>query len=248
MPHLVLLGDSVLDNGAYTAGGPAVIAQVRQRLPAGWSASLSAVDGSTIEDIPNQLATLPAGATHLLLSVGGNDAMLRAEIVESPVASSGEALLMLADAVQAFEAAYRHAVQACLAHRLPLVVCTVYHGNFPEPTYQRRVGVALTAFNDVIVRAAIDKRLKVIDLRPSATPRTTMRIRSSRRRLAARRLPRPSCAPSRKRLTRGVGPRWSLEARGGSSLAERTFVTRSNARVLSESCFLAVATRGSRPA
>lgn len=165
MPHLVLLGDSVLDNGAYTAGGPAVIAQVRQRLPAGWSASLSAVDGSTTEDIPNQLATLPAGATHLLLSVGGNDAILRAEIVESPVASSGEALLMLADAVQAFEAAYRHAVQACLAHRLPLVVCTVYHGNFPEPTYQRRVGVALTAFNDVVVRAAIDNRLKVIDLR-----------------------------------------------------------------------------------
>ena len=33
MQHLVLLGDSILDNGAYTAGGPAVIEQVRAILP-----------------------------------------------------------------------------------------------------------------------------------------------------------------------------------------------------------------------
>ena len=165
MPHPILLGDSVLDNGAYTDGGPAVIDQVRQLLPAGWNCSLGAVDGSTTEDIPAQLAKLPTDATHLLLSVGGNNAILRAEILETPVTSSGEALLLLADVGAEFEAAYRKTVERCLALKLPLVVCTIYHGNFPEPRYQKRAAVALTVFNDVIIRVALDKQLKVIDLR-----------------------------------------------------------------------------------
>jgi hypothetical protein len=165
MPHLILLGDSVLDNGAYTEGGPSVIAQVKERLPVGWQSSLSAVDGSTTEDIPAQLAALPSDATHLLLSVGGNNAILRAEVLETPVASSGEALLLLAEAAAEFEASYRQTVEACLMFKLPLVLCTVYHGNFPEPSYQRRAATALAVFNDAIVRVAIEKQLKVIDLR-----------------------------------------------------------------------------------
>ena len=44
--HVVLLGDSILDNGAYVPGKPAVIDQVRGELPAGWTATLLAVDGS----------------------------------------------------------------------------------------------------------------------------------------------------------------------------------------------------------
>ena len=165
MPHLVLLGDSILDNQAYTAGGPAVIAQVAGQLPPGWLASLRAIDGSTTEDIPSQLATLPADATHLLLSVGGNNALLRAEILDTPVVSSGEALSLLSEAAGAFEVAYRHVVEACLERKLQLVVCTIYNGKFPDPTYQQRVRVALMAFNDVILRVATENDLTVIDLR-----------------------------------------------------------------------------------
>jgi hypothetical protein len=29
MPHLILLGDSILDNAAYTEGGPDVVTQLR---------------------------------------------------------------------------------------------------------------------------------------------------------------------------------------------------------------------------
>lgn len=165
MNHLILLGDSVLDNGAYTEGGPAVLAQVSAALPEGWRASLNAVDGSTTEDIASQLGQVPAEATHFLLSVGGNNAILCAEVLETPVNSSGEALLLLAGAVAKFEASYRSVVDACLEFGLPLVVCTVYHGNFPEPSYQQRVIVALAAFNDAIIRIAVEKSLKVIDLR-----------------------------------------------------------------------------------
>ena len=55
MKHIVLLGDSVFDNAAYVAGGPDVIEQVRERLPAGWRATLRAVDGSVIGSVERQL-------------------------------------------------------------------------------------------------------------------------------------------------------------------------------------------------
>lgn len=165
MPHLILLGDSILDNASYTEGGPAVITHVQEKIPEGWQATLLAVDGSTTEHIADQVRRLPSSASHLLLSVGGNDALLKAEVLDAPVDSSGEALLLLYDVAREFEASYRMAVKACLNLDLPFVVCTIYHGNFPDPSYQRRVIVALALFNDVIIRVATENRLKVIDLR-----------------------------------------------------------------------------------
>ena len=165
MHHLVLLGDSILDNASYTAGGPDVITHVRQQLPQGWRATLNAVDGSTTEDLPPQLQALAPDATHLLLSIGGNNALLCGDVLDTPVASSAEALLLLSEVARGFELAYRGAVAACLGLKLPLVVCTIYNGNFPDQDYQQRVTVALTVFNDVILRVAVEHGLKVIDLR-----------------------------------------------------------------------------------
>lgn len=165
MSHLVLLGDSILDNAAYTGAGPAVIEQVTRLLPAGWRASLSAVDGSTTLDIASQLAALPPDASHLVLSVGGNDALGRANILEAPVSCVGDALLLLQDIVSAFEADYRNAVGACLQYDLPLVPCTIYDGNFPDPRYQQMVSMALALFNDAILRVAMEHGLRIIDLR-----------------------------------------------------------------------------------
>src|SRR3954451_4297654 len=81
MPHLVLLGDSIFDNGAYTDGGPDVVSQTRNLLPTGWTASLLAIDGSTTGDVAQQVAGLPADTTHLVLSVGGNDALIHASVL-----------------------------------------------------------------------------------------------------------------------------------------------------------------------
>src|SRR5262245_7526098 len=75
MTHIVLLGDSIFDNAAYVAGGPDVVRQLREILPSGWRASLNARDGAVIADLPQQLQALPADATHLVVSVGGNDAL-----------------------------------------------------------------------------------------------------------------------------------------------------------------------------
>jgi hypothetical protein len=163
--HLVLLGDSIFDNGSYVAGKPDVIAQVRSYLPQGWEATLGAVDGATTRDIPAQLARLPSGATQLVMSAGGNDALMQQHLLDTPVRSSAEALGMLAQAVAEFEVSYRRAVAACLQRKLPLVICTIYNGNFPDPAYRQRVAFALSGFNDAIIRTAIDHRLRVLDVR-----------------------------------------------------------------------------------
>jgi GDSL-like lipase/acylhydrolase family protein len=165
MPHLVLLGDSIFDNLAYTAGGPDVISQVRGLLPAGWQASLLAVDGATTEDVPSQLRRLPANASHLVLSAGGNDALLSSGLLDGAADHVAQAVNSLADLSQEFEKKYRRAVAACLQPKLPLILCTIYNGNFPNADFQRLASTALMVFNDVILRVGIEFGLSMIDLR-----------------------------------------------------------------------------------
>src|SRR5215213_6735924 len=137
MAHVVLLGDSILDNGAYTGGGPDVVTQLRSLLPSGWSATLLAVDGDRIDDVPRRLTRLPGEATHLVLSVGGNDVLAHGDLLQRPAHSVAEVLGLLADAASDFERRYRGLVARLLKQRLPLVVCTIYNGNFPDPRFQR---------------------------------------------------------------------------------------------------------------
>jgi hypothetical protein len=164
-PHLVLLGDSIFDNGAYTCGQPDVIAQLRRIAPPGWQASLLARDGATVEDIAAQLARLPRGATHLLLSVGGNNALRRQGLLGAPAASVGEAIEILSAEVGQFESAYRGMIGACLARGLPLAICTIYNGNFGDTRFARQARGAVALFNDTIIRTAVDKQLTAIELR-----------------------------------------------------------------------------------
>lgn len=81
MGHVALLGDSIFDNGAYTGGEPDVVWHLRAMLPDGWQATLLAVDGSTMSSIPAQCGRLPRDATHIVLAVGGNDALMQQDLL-----------------------------------------------------------------------------------------------------------------------------------------------------------------------
>ena len=165
MPHVVLIGDSIFDNAAYTRGGPDVVSQVRALLPHGWEATLLAVDGSTTDHVVGQLGRLPNRATHLVLSVGGNNALRHLAIFEAPSTSIGQSVSVLAQIASDFEKSYRTVIAACLATARPLAVCTIYNGYFDDPSFQRIASAALTFFNDAIIRVAIEHALPVIDLR-----------------------------------------------------------------------------------
>jgi hypothetical protein len=164
VPHVVLLGDSVFDNGAYTSGGPDVVTQLRELLP-GWRASLAAVDGHTTIEIPRQLVALPVGVTHLALSVGGNDALRCLSVLDAPMADVRQALTVLGAITEQFESQYAAAVDACLRLGLPIVVCTIYNGRFDDVAFQRVATVFVALFDDVIQRTAARHGLPVLDLR-----------------------------------------------------------------------------------
>jgi len=166
MNHLVLLGDSIFDNGKYVEGGPAVISQVSQKLPAGWKASLVAVDGDTAELAFEQLSRIPADASHLVLSVGGNDALNCIPSLETRVSSVKQGLGWLNKVQTDFLAAYLKLIAALLDTQKPLMVCTVYDS---VPGLPKELSTALGLFNDVILRVAIQHGLPVLDLRMICT-------------------------------------------------------------------------------
>lgn len=163
--HVVLLGDSILDNGAYTGAGPDVVTQLRALLPQDWSATLLAIDGSVALGLAAQASRIPRDATHLVVSAGGNDALGHVALLHRPARSAGEVLDQLADAAAGFEEDYRAGLDAVLGFGLPTVVCTIYNGSAPDPVFQRRAETALALFNDVILRVAFEHGLTVIDLR-----------------------------------------------------------------------------------
>jgi hypothetical protein len=163
--HLVLLGDSIFDNGAYTGRGPDVVSQVREALPPGWKATLLAVDGARTADVETQLRHLPPEASYLVLSVGGNDALAHGDLLEGPATSAAQVLSFLADAAAGFEQRYRALAGRLLERGVPIVVSTIYNGNFPDPEFQRIAATALCVFNDVILRIALEHGFDIIDLR-----------------------------------------------------------------------------------
>ena len=164
MAHIILLGDSIFDNGVYVSGGPDVVKQLREVLPTGWSASLLAVDGAITRSVASQVTRLPAHATHLVLSVGGNDALGASHLLSAGVRSVGEAVLMLAEAQDRFTYDYESMLETVLSVELPTAVCTIY--DTPESAPQHRIiKAALSLFNDRITRAAFSRGLPLIDLR-----------------------------------------------------------------------------------
>ena len=187
MPHVVLVGDSIFDNAAYTEGGPDVVSQVRGLLPPGWEATLLAVDGAITDGVAGQLGRLPEQATHLVLSVGGNNALKHMGILEVPVASVAKAVEVLADVASDFERRYRVAVAACLDTARPLAVCTIYNGCFDDQAFQRVASTTLTVFNDAIFEW------------PSSTPFPSSTF--------ARCVPQGQTMPTRSNHRRWVGKR-----------------------------------------
>jgi hypothetical protein len=162
--HVVLLGDSIFDNSAYTGGEPDVVTHLRNVLPTGWRATLCAMDGATTGSLRAQLGRVPPDASHLVISIGGNDALQNADLLSLRVSSSREALEAFDERLVRFEQAYRTALDAVLGLDRRTAVCTVYNGAL-DADRARIARVGLTLFNDVILRTAAARRIDVLELR-----------------------------------------------------------------------------------
>lgn len=163
MNHVVLLGDSIFDNARYVPGGPSVIEHLQRILPRDWRASLLARDGSITSQVAEQLEKLPPDATHLIVSVGGNDALEHSALILHETAGAfSEVLSRLGEIQDQFRQDYQAMLQRVFNGERPVVVCTVYDA-IPGLDPAEKAGLCL--FNDVILREAFRAGIPIIDLR-----------------------------------------------------------------------------------
>ncbi|MFN0058942.1 MAG: SGNH/GDSL hydrolase family protein [Planctomycetota bacterium] len=163
--HIVLVGDSIFDNKRYVYDQPSVIEQLRAKLPSDSKATQLAVDGDVTTDVARQLAKLPKDATHIVVSVGGNDALKQSGVLTRPAKNAAEVFLDLAGIQEEFDQNYRRMLDAVVGTGLPTMVCTIYDPNYSEVERQRIAIAALSIFNDRITRAAARQGVPLIDLR-----------------------------------------------------------------------------------
>ena len=162
--HVVLLGDSIFDNAAYVPRGRDVFTHLRAMLRESGSVTLLAVDGAVIDDVHVQLRSVPRDASHLVLSVGGNDTLRYAHLLGDATRSGPRLLNDFAKAVRDFDQRYRRLIGAVVRLRVPMVACTIYEGNLPTDI-ARQAAAALGMFNDVIYRRCAEAGARVIELR-----------------------------------------------------------------------------------
>ena len=182
MKHIVLLGDSIFDNKSYV--NPSELDVPNQlRLLVGRDCKVThlAVDGHVTRHIQTQLNSLPSDATHLFISVGGNDGLGHLSIFQHPIDTVGEALQKMYFIGENFKKVYSSMLDNVLKHELSTSVCNIYYPRFYSNSLDRvssylRMGVnveklqemamaAETIFNDIIMFEAFKRNLPLIDLR-----------------------------------------------------------------------------------
>ncbi|MBK8464921.1 MAG: SGNH/GDSL hydrolase family protein [Chloracidobacterium sp.] len=165
MNHIILLGDSIFDNRSYVNGGKDTIANLREQMPDDWTATLLAIDGSVADSVATQLPRVPADATHLFVSVGGNDALGEMGILQMRATSAAQVFNELSNVSARFELRYKRMLDEVRELDMPIAVCTVYYPRYPDARMQKVAVAALASFNDVIIRQAFLAGLPLIDLR-----------------------------------------------------------------------------------
>lgn len=183
--RVLLAGDSVIDNKCYVEPGePDVTAQLKALLGEPHQVEKVARDGACVlrelAGVPSaygQLADVnPAEHTHLVISVGGNDALGHLQLLFGDSLELDE----LVRARAQFVSDYETMLQRALRLGLPIAISTIYYlapgrvqellGGAVEPGKLEARAVTLVGlFNDIILSLATQYRLPVLDLRYIST-------------------------------------------------------------------------------
>lgn len=167
--HIVLLGDSTLDNGRYLdlAGGElSVEKQLAKRcLERGWDLTVLAQDGSMLDDVrKRQLPLIPQTATHIVLSASGNDllSLLNQMVVANFTLSSmyetiGAGLTSVSDD-------YRDILKELKGFGCHSACCTLYRPNFNHLFFKSLATMSLGLHNSRISQISEELDVSIIDL------------------------------------------------------------------------------------
>jgi lysophospholipase L1-like esterase len=169
---IVLLGDSILDNGPYTRPEPDTAAILGRLLGPAWSVERVAQDGARMGDVRPQLKTLTAKPEIAVLSIGGNDAVEHIGVLTRQTSSAAEVLEELLEIAEAFGRRYEDVARSVAERASRVVLCTIYDVPLEPPPYDRLVRVPLALLNDRIIGAGMRLEADVLELRSVCTERT----------------------------------------------------------------------------
>jgi lysophospholipase L1-like esterase len=161
--HAALLGDSIFDSRPYLHGQPDMAARLAKA--AGCRATLLAVSGSRLADVPRQLARLPSDATHIVVSAGGNDLLDLGRQLRSGAGDLVQRFGRAAALLQDFNGRYAQMCRAVAERELIASLCTIYEPPVDDPVLRRLGAAALQMVNTAIETEARGCGLAVIDLR-----------------------------------------------------------------------------------
>jgi lysophospholipase L1-like esterase len=167
MSRVILLGDSIIDNGAYVPGEPDVTKQLQARLPRR-TVIKRAVDGAVTADVLRSQVNGLESSDHLILSVGGNDALQHRDILENAGSlNAGDVLLRFWTIREEFRKTYTALLDRLAATKAQVMVMTVYNPNFAAygDDLQRMAESGVSTFNDVIQQEAHARAFHILELR-----------------------------------------------------------------------------------
>lgn len=166
--HIVLLGDSTLDNGRYLdmARGELSVEKQLQKvcMEHNWGMTVLAQDGSLLEDVKyRQLPLIPECATHIVFSASGNDllSLLNEMVVANFTLSSMYATI--GSGLNKVSQNYRDILQELKALGCHLACCTLYQPNFNHLFFKSLAGFSLGLHNSRIKQTSVDLDCSVID-------------------------------------------------------------------------------------
>jgi hypothetical protein len=167
---VVLLGDSIIDNGEYVrTGEPDVARQLAMLLPHHRVAK-HAVDGAKSADVLASQIAEAESAGHIILSAGGNDALEHIDLLEEVIHTRArDVLVMLWSIREEFRRSYAALLDCLALTRQPVLVLTVYnpcfHGHGFDAAYQQAAESAVSIINDVIQQEARRRSFDILELR-----------------------------------------------------------------------------------
>jgi len=182
-----LLGDSILDNARYVELGDSVESQLQRATDI--PIQLVAVDGDVTTDLLESVfpslriggmderfeaderssLLVPSPKTGAILSIGGNDALGRVQVLIQEVRMVMDALSFLIPIVDEFRRNYVAVLDELLSiyEKEHIRVCTIYNKipTAPASHLPKETMLALGLFNDVITEEVNRRGLMLIDLR-----------------------------------------------------------------------------------
>jgi lysophospholipase L1-like esterase len=167
---IILLGDSIIDNGEYLRSGEPDVARQLETLLPQHTVVKRAVDGATSADVLAWQIDEVERAEHIILSVGGNDALEHIDLLEEVIETRAKNVLVRLWSIrEGFRRSYATLLDRLATTRRPVLVLTIYNPCFQghgfDAAYQQAAESAVSIINDVIQQEARRRSFEILELR-----------------------------------------------------------------------------------